>query len=120
LEFAEYVKERKVWMSKDLQRADSAKQVGDELHIQFADPANCTLLRHKDNHKLLTEFALDFFQKELKVRFIIPEQNDNNDQDDSNSPQRLRQRLVNDPLVQMTVEIFGGQIGDIRVGPRSR
>ncbi len=119
-EFTEYVKDRKVWMSKDLQRADTAKQVKNELHIHFSDPANCTLLRNKDNHKLLTEFALDFFQKELKILFIIPDQKDNGEANDTNSPQMQRQRLVNDPLVQMTVEIFGGQVGDIRVGPRSR
>ncbi len=119
-DFTEYVKDRKVWMAKDLQRADSAKEVDDELHIQYSDPANCTLLRNKDNHKLLTEFALDFFQKELKVRFIIPDQTGNGDTDEANSPQMKRQRLANDPLVQMTVEIFGGQVGDIRIGPRSR
>ncbi len=120
LEFTEYVKDRKVWMAKDLQRADSAKQVERELHIHYSDPANCTLLRNKDNHKLLTEFSLDFFQKELKVRFIIPEQGSDGETDTANSPQKQRQRLANDPLVQMTVEIFGGQVGDIRVGPRSR
>ncbi len=109
-----------MWMSKDLLRADSAKQVDDELHINYTDPANCALIRTKENHKLLTEFALDFFQKELKIRFVLPEVKDTDDANDVNSPQQQRQKLVNDPLVQMTVEIFGGQVGDIRVGPRSR
>lgn len=120
LEFTDYIKDRKIWMSKDLQRADSVKQVGEELHIHFGEAANCALLQHKENRRLLNEFALDFFQKELKVRFIIPDQSNNGEQDEENSPQHLRKKLINDPLVQMTVEIFGGQVGDIRVGPRSR
>ncbi len=120
-EFTEYVKERKVWMAKDLQRADSAKEKDGELHLHFSDPTTCTLLRNKENRRLLTEFVLDFFQKELSVRFILPDTNMNgNDDSNGNNPQHQRQQLVHDPLVQMTVEIFNGQIGDIRIGPRSR
>lgn len=118
--FIDYVQERKVWMSKDLQRADSARQQGDELHLHYSDPANCALLRSKENRILLTEFVLDFFQKELKVRFILPTEENKNNGDDTDSPQKQRHRLANDPLVQMAVDIFNGQIGDIRIGPRSR
>ena len=118
--FTEYVKDRKVWMSKDLQRADSARQQGDELHLNYSDPANCALLRSKENRIILTEFVLDFFQKELKVRFILPTEENKNDGDDADSPQKQRHRLAHDPLVQMAVDIFNGQIGDIRIGSRSR
>ena len=118
--FIDYVKDRKVWMSKDLQRADSARQQGNELHLHYSDPANCALLRSKENRILLTEFVLDFFQKELKVRFILPTEENKNNGDDTDSPQKQRHRLANDPLVQMAVDIFNGQIGDIRIGPRSR
>lgn len=120
-EFTEYVKERKLWMAKDLQRADSAKEKDGELHLHFSDPTTCTLLRNKENRRLLTEFVLDFFQKELSVRFILPDTIANgNDDANGDNPQHQRQQLVHDPLVQMTVEIFNGQIGDIRIGPRSR
>ena len=120
LAFTDYVKERKVWMSKDLQRADSARQQGDELLLHYSDPANCALLRSKENHIILTEFVLDFFQKELKVRFILPTEESINNGDDTDTPQKQRNRLAQDPLVLMTVDIFNGQIGDIRIGPRSR
>ncbi len=120
MEFTAYVKERKVWMAQDLQRAASAKEAGGELHLHYNDPAICTLLRNKTNRKLLTEFVLDFFQKDLTVRFILPDLSNGKDDDDSESPHRKRQQLTHDPLVQMAVEIFNGQIGDIRIGPRSR
>jgi len=121
LDFINYVKERKIWMAQDLQRADHAKQdVKGELQLTYSDPANCSVLRQKENHQLLTEFALDFFQKPLKVRFILPEIDDSPDADGNESPQRKRQQLANDPLVIMAAEIFNGQVGDIRIGPRSR
>ena len=118
--FIEHVKDRKLWMAQDLQRTDTVKEVGDELQLHFTDKANCALLRHKDNVKLLTEFVLDFFQKDLKLNFITPDKVDGNDSDNAESPHKLRNKLANDPLVLMATEIFNGQIGDIRVGPRSR
>jgi len=115
-----YVKDRKVWMAQDLQRTEKIKEVDSELQLFFTDQANCTLLRQKENIKLLTEFVLDFFQKDLKLHIITPTQEDKEDQGNVESPQKLRQKLANDPLVIMATEIFNGQIGDIRVGPRSR
>jgi DNA polymerase-3 subunit gamma/tau len=96
------------------------QNVEGELHLIFDDAANCSLLRQKENLQLLTEYALDFFQKPLKVRFILPDDNNSAETQDQESPQRIRQELANDPLVIMTSEIFTGEIGDIRVGPRSR
>ncbi len=121
LDFIAYVKERTVWMAQDLQRADTIK-LDDEgkLHLTYNDPVNCALLRQKENHQLLTEFALDFFQKPLNVCFIVPKIDDSPDAGGDESPHRKRQQLANDPLVIMAAEIFNGQIGDIRIGPRSR
>jgi DNA polymerase-3 subunit gamma/tau len=118
--FIDHVKDRKVWMAQDLQRTERVKEINGELHLRFADQANCALLRQKNNAKLLTEFVLDFFQKDLKLRFITPEKVEGNDSENADSPHKLRQKLANDPLVIMATEIFNGQIGDIRVGPRSR
>ena len=119
-EFVKYVHGHKVWMAKDLQRADSAKQVDKEMHLHYTDPANCALLRQKENRQLLTEYFLDFFQKDLKIRFIIPDQQDNTEAAGTDTPQNKRQQLASDPLVIMTADIFNGQVGDIRVGQQSR
>ena len=120
MDFIAYVRERSVWMSQDLQRADSAKEQGAELVLHYADPANCTLLRKDDTQRKITEFVLDFFQKELSLRFVLPDQNSEATPEGSESPLKERHLLANDPLVLMTAEIFNGQIGDIRVGPRFR
>jgi len=120
LEFIAYVKDRKVWMAQDLQRADTIKQENGELHLIYGDPKNCAVLRQKNNRKLLTEFTLDFFQKSLKIRFILPENSNSANGPGSESPQQKRQELADNPLVIMAAEIFNGQVGDIRVEPRSR
>ncbi len=118
--FIEHVKDRKLWMAQDLQRAASSREKNGELQLTFLETENCALLRQKDNVKLLTEFVLDFFQKNLKLRFITPDKDIEDGKNGDDSPHKLRQKLANDPLVQMATEIFNGQIGDIRVGPRSR
>ncbi|MBW2658023.1 MAG: DNA polymerase III subunit gamma/tau [Deltaproteobacteria bacterium] len=119
-DFISYVKDRKLWMAQNLQRADKIKQENGELHLTYNDPANCSVLRQKENHQLLTEFSLDFFQQPIKIRFILPDEADPENGSLTESPQRKRQELANDPLVLMTTEVFNGQVGDIRVGPRSR
>jgi DNA polymerase-3 subunit gamma/tau len=121
LNFISYVKDRKVWMAQNLNRADGVKQdVEGELHLTYDDPANCSVLRQKENHQLLTEFALDFFQKPLKIKFIVPKAIDEVDENGLETPHKKRQQLASDPLVVMAAEIFNGEIGDIRIGPRSR
>ncbi len=119
-DFIKHVRDRKIWMAQDLQRADRAREVDGQLQLHYADHTNCSVLRQKENVKLLTEFVLDFFQKELTLNFITPEKVETTDAKELDSPQRQRQKLANDPLVQMATEIFNGQIGDIRIGPRSR
>ena len=120
MDFIAYVRDRSVWMAQDLQRAESVKEQEYELLLEYTDPANCTLLRKDDTKKRLTEFVLDFFQKELSPRFVLPDQNSEAVPDGSGNPLKERHLLANDPLVLMTAEIFNGQIGDIRVGPRFR
>ena len=120
LDFVKYVQGHKVWMGQDLRRADSIKLVEKELHLHYGDPVNCALLRHKENRQLLTEYFLDFFQKDLKIRFITPDQQDPAETPGADTPQSKRQQLANDPLVIMTADISNGQVGYIRIGQQSR
>ena len=107
-------------MSQVLQRADRFKETEDELQIEYDDHFNCVQLKEKDNHHALTEFVLDFFQKELKVRIITQDDNPDELADGEESPHKQRQKLASDPLVVRALETFNGQIGEIRIGPRSR
>lgn len=120
-EFIIYVMDRKRWMAHALQLASGARYDDGALLLKYDDPSDCKMLQTPDNLKILTEFAQDFFQRELKVRFRLLGGEDATDGVTGNTtPQEERRSLANDPLVQMATEILDGQVGSIRTGPRSR
>ena len=120
-EFIGYVKSRKAWMAHVLRLSAVGSDEGAELVMKFDDPTDCSVLQEQDNFKLINEFAQDFFQRDFKVVFRVRGAKDDGDSgDDGDNPREERRALANDPLVQMTTEIFSGQIGSVRTGPRSR
>jgi DNA polymerase-3 subunit gamma/tau len=120
-EFVGYVRERKEWMASALRQAGEVEVKGDELVVHFLNPADCRLLKNRENITLLTEFALDFFQENYRINFVLPDSDACAvDPIKGITPQQERQALANDSLVLTAVDIFNGEVGDIRVGPRYR
>jgi DNA polymerase III subunit gamma/tau len=120
LDFISYVKERREWMAQNLQQSSAVKENGQELILEFDNPAECTLLRTKENRQTLTEYVLDFFQKDFTIHIISPEEPEDEGVTVSDGPKKRRQQLATHPLVRMTEEIFGGHAGDIRISPHNR
>ena len=119
--FIEYVRDRKPWMAAALQRAESTVIVGGELIIAYDDSIDCSMLKNREHARLLTEFALDFFQQTLIVSFNVNGGGECDVAvDGANSPQEERKALAGDPLVLTALEIFSGQVGSIRAEPRFR
>ncbi|MCK5341028.1 MAG: DNA polymerase III subunit gamma/tau [Desulfobulbaceae bacterium] len=120
-EFVEYVLDRKRWMAHVLRLSAGARQEDGNLVLKFEAVSECKVLQQPENVKVLTEFAQDFFQRELKIKFSLPGADSGSALNgEQKGPQEERRALANDPLVQMTTEIFGGQVVNIRTGPRSR
>jgi DNA polymerase-3 subunit gamma/tau len=120
-DFIAYVKARKIWMGQILNLCSGVHQEGRDLTLKFDRASDCKVLQESDNMKLLTEFGQDFFQQEIRITLSSSDKAGNGDNgDDAMSPQEERRALGDDPLVQMTTEIFGGQVSGIRTGPRSR
>jgi DNA polymerase-3 subunit gamma/tau len=120
-EYVAYVRERKEWMASALRQAGEVEVKGDELVICFQNPADCRMLKNRENITLLTEFALDFFQANFRISFTLPDSDACAvDPIKGITPQQERQALANDALVLTAVDIFNGEVGDIRVGPRYR
>lgn len=120
-EFVEYVRDRKPWMASALQLASAVNLEGEQLLLQYANSENCGLLKNRENIMPLTEFALDFFQENFRIRCIVPDAKQCEiDPVNGRSPQQERQSLASDALVLTAVDIFNGEVGDIRVGPRFR
>ena len=119
--FIDYVRDRHKWMAGSLQLSSSAKIEAGELVIHYDNPSDCRILSNQDKSRPLTEFASDFFQESLQIKFKLPDSSGcDTDPNSGAAVQKERQALTNDPLVVTAVEVFNGEIGDIRVGPRFR
>jgi len=119
--FVAYVKERKPWMAQVLKLCENPREEEGKLIIRFDNPSDCTLLQGPEHVKDLGVYVLDFFQKDLRVR-ISSRADKAGEQGEAvlDGPKEERRALANDPLVQVTVDVFGGQVGAIRTGPRFR
>jgi DNA polymerase III subunit gamma/tau len=119
--FLKYVRERQPWVAASLQMAASVERKGETLVIHFADSADCTLLKQQKTTHALAEFVLDFFQENLRIQFEVPG-SDACSLDPVNglAPLQERRALANDPLVLTALDVFTGQVGEIRVGSRYR
>ncbi len=118
--FADYVKDRKPWMGQVLRLAENPGEVDSELLIKFANASDGKLLATAENMKFLTEYAQDFFQRELRLRVVTGDVESADNDDDKGSPQEERRALANDPLVQVAADVFNGRVAAIRTGPRFR
>ena len=115
LEFIAFLKNEKEWMAQSLQQTVSVKEDNKELLLEFDDPNDCFVLRSKENRQILTEYVLDFFQQELSVRIISPDNSNGSGVQNSDEPKRRRQQLANHQVVRMAEEVFNGRVGDIRI-----
>ena len=120
LDFIIYLKRLKPWMAQNLQQASKVNENNNELLLEFHSANDYTMLRTVENRKILTEYVLDFFQKEYVVHFTTPDDHNDPNMAASEGPKQQRQKLATHPLVLMTEEIFGGQVGDIRIGSQNR
>ena len=117
--FIKYIAERQRWMAATLQLASSVQREGDILVVHFEDAAVCSVLKTKEHLSVLTEMALDYFQESLSIHFEVPGLTSCElDQGQGLAPQQERKALANDPLVQTALDVFTGQVGDIRIGTR--
>lgn len=119
--FVQYVHGRKRWMAHVLHHCASIREEGGDLVLNFPDPSECLVLQQYDNQKLFNEFVRDFFQHEFRVVFHVgASKSESPGGAGLESLQEERRALASDSLVQMTAEIFGGQVAGVRPAPRSR
>ena len=119
--FVDYVRDRKPWMAATLQKATTVTLEKEELVIHYDESADCNLLKNQEHIRPLTEFALDFFQQPFTLAFNVSDAGSCEvDPNGAVSPRLERRALARDPLVLDALEVFNGQVGAIRIGPRFR
>ena len=115
--FLKHVHKQQPWIAAPLRVASSVECQQDTLIIHFEDSTDCTLLKQANNVQALTEFVLNFFQENLTIRFEVPG-SDACAIHPTNGlvVQEKRRALAKDPLVLTALDVFTGQVGDIRIG----
>lgn len=121
-DFVAYVKDRKDWMAQVIKMCDSVRIQDGLLKMKYNDSSQCPILNQTDNLKTLTQFAQDFFQRELRVKVTANGRTCGKDGDEGAVAglQEERVALRRDPLALLVAEVFNGHVGDVRTGPRSR
>ncbi|PID77250.1 MAG: hypothetical protein CSB24_02435 [Deltaproteobacteria bacterium] len=115
-EFIEYVKGEKIWMGQILQKANNRLATDGELQLEYDEHFTCGQLKEPENHQILTRLVQKFFQKELKVSIITPENSgDTASPNDRENVSRQKRKLSSEPLVTRALEIFNGQIVEVRL-----
>ncbi|CAG36159.1 DNA polymerase III subunit gamma/tau [Desulfotalea psychrophila] len=109
--FLAYVQEKSSWMAPALSHVTQVEEEGGSLLLHYDDAINCTMVRRPEHSAELKQFILDFYDKNLIIKFILPEEKKST----SSNTQNIRHELMHDPLVIATAEIFRGTVGDIRV-----
>ena len=100
-EFVAQVKEKSPSLGALLESLDPPREENGELVLVV--PEN-SLLESKDYRERLLQAAREFFGRELRFSFTR-----------SGSASSKRQKLVEDPLVQEALRIFGGKIAHVKI-----
>ena len=117
--FVAGVMERTAWMAHTLRMATSVREEKGAVILDFDDASDCRLLQEPDNKRMLTEYARDFFRKELTIGFQVGGAAPGRGRTSGDAtPREERRLLADDPLVRMTTEIMDGRVVGIRTGPR--
>lgn len=115
-EFITFLEKEAIWLAAAVHSAEKQELITTteqaEVHLYFSDRKESAVLAQAKALEHLTKLALDFFKQKLTIQLHRPGKNRKIDR---NSPKTRRQELARDPLVQMTEEVFHGQIAAIRL-----
>ncbi len=118
-DFTRHVQEKLKWMGLALQQALAVRVEDGDLFVRFRDTDECAMLKQKEYRQRLAELVHDFFQERLEVHI----EGDEPDKGGINphtgrTMQEEYKALSCDPLVLTALEIFNGELREIRTGLR--
>lgn len=117
--FVSFVKQQKPGTGHNLEQAAHTSLEDTVLTITYNSQDEC-ILRSAQSLKDLESCAHEFFGRQYRLRVICPEPASDQNKGKAGSPQEIRKKLAGHPLVQMTEELLGGRVGDVRVYTRKQ
>ncbi len=117
--FTRHVQDKLKWMGLALQQALAVRVADGGLFVRFRDTDECAMLRQKEYRQRLAELVYDFFQERLVVHIEGDEPDRGNINPHTGRTMQEEYRALScDPLVLTALEIFNGDLRDIRTGLR--
>ena len=117
--FISFVKQQRPGTGHNLEQASETSLDDNVLTIAYNSQDEC-ILRSPQSLKDLEAFAHEFFGRKYILKIICPETSAAQSNGEPGSPQEIRKKLAGHPLVQMTEELLGGRVGDVRLTTRKK
>ena len=117
--FLERIRQEKPALVASLERANVREPKPDCLALDFSGHEfDYEMVKERDTFGLLNRLAREFFGKRVKLSLNVGGEEGRNEQRVQTDRQRRQQQeALKHPLVTEALEIFGGEIVDVRVGP---
>lgn len=114
-EFLAYLQQESTWMAQSLSHVDKVEHKANSLVLHYDDSVNCALLRRPEHIAELKKIIFAFFNKDIIVDFILPDDASENHSSSAGTIQTARHELLNHPLVIAATEVFRGHVSDVRI-----
>jgi DNA polymerase-3 subunit gamma/tau len=76
---------------------------------------NINMVRRNKNSSIIKKVCSDFFGKDMEVIIAAKKNQNFEDQDKKNNAERLKQEALCHPLVTDTIDIFNGNVVDVKI-----
>ena len=103
-------------LAANLKNSTIKSLVGHRLEIEVnGNDFNIKMLRRDKNSAIIKKVCSDFFGKDMEIIIAAKKIQNLEDQDKKNHAERLKQEALSHPLVTDTLDIFNGNIVDVKI-----
>ena len=103
-------------LAANLKNSTIKSLAGHRLEIEVnGNDFNINMVRRNKNSAIIKKVCSDFFGKEMEVIIAVKKIQNLNNQDKIDHAERLKQEALSHPLVTDTLDIFNGNIVDVKI-----
>jgi DNA polymerase-3 subunit gamma/tau len=103
-------------LAANLKNSSIKSLSGQRLEIEVnGNDFNINMVRRNKNSTVIKKVCSDFFGKDMEVIIAAKKIQNLDDQDKKNNAERLKQEALCHPLVTDTIDIFNGNVVDVKI-----
>ncbi len=112
--FLSFLHENAPWLAPSLTHTAKVEVEENTILLYFDDTIHCTLLQQENSKEEIHQFLLDFFNRALRVKVVLPDMKHQENKQSTSTKSSVSNELSNHPLVTATTEIFRGHVASVR------